>query len=737
MKPRLAILKQHIFPALACFALAAGLAQADWFQTVEALTLDLRTRARTAYFPTDPRDDVVLVGIDQASLEPEPKGFGRWPWSRRVHGNLMRLMRLVKPSVVAWDILFDDASPDDEALAGGIRIGGVPTVLGIVTSEADLGIKTAAEAELPLRLKPLTRIVGDRTAITGGVAMGVPHGALGASADLGFVDADPGPDGVRRVVPLVVRVGDAVYPSLSLQSLMHHWHLTADQVEVRLGEAVVLANDFVRRRIPVDATGGYLINYRHALQGFNQVGYADAFATLKARFVDKNLAIPVPNLSGRILLVGQTGQGLADFGPSPFSALTPLVLVHANVLENVLNGDFARRVPPLPLWLGALVGTAASLVFFTRRKFREQAIFALGIPVIFAGVAMICWVRWSVWVPVVWPVLGFTLAQIYSVGRRVLAEQRAKEQIKGMFGTYLAPELVNRMAASGVSPELGGYEENITAYFSDIQGYSGFSETLPPKQLVDLLNEYLTVCTDLVQEEGGTLDKYIGDAVVAMYGAPIALPDHAFRACVTALRTQAGLERLRAKWAAEGERWPLAVRQMRSRIGLNSGPAIVGNMGSRSRFAYTMTGDNVNLAARMESGAKQWGVYIMCTAATKTACEAHGGDRVRFRPLGSVVVKGRTQAVPLFEVFALKENLTPEMDECLTHFSAGLAHYRAREWDAALACFAQSREREPYRPGRDGGVAGNPSTVFLERTAKMKAAPPDETWDGVFRMEEK
>src|SRR5262249_44854119 len=159
---------------------------------------------------------------------------------------------------------------------------------------------------------------------------------------------------------------------------------------------------------------------------------------------------------------------------------------------------------------------------------------------------------------------------------RVIQEQRAKEQIKGMFGTYISPALVNRMVERGETPKLGGHEEEITAYFSDIQGYSTFSEKLTPGQLVELLDDYLTACTDIVQEEGGTLDKYIGDAVVAMYGAPIALPDHAYRACVSALRVQLKLDELRKMWDAAGDQWPDGVRKMRSRIGLNSGPAIIG-----------------------------------------------------------------------------------------------------------------------------------------------------------------
>jgi len=447
--------------------------------------------------------------------------------------------------------------------------------------------------------------------------------------------------------------------------------------------------------------------------------------------------VEVLPLAGRILMVGQTADGLSDFGPTPFSPLTPLVLVHANVIENILNQDYVHRAPNAAIWLIGAAITFASLWFFAERKFREQAIFSLGVPVIYASVATMCWLHASLWLPVAWPVLGFASAQIFMVGRRVLSEQRAKEQIKGMFGTYVSPELVTRMVESGVSPQLGGHEEEITAYFSDIQGFSTFSEILRPDPLVQLMNEYLTVCTDIVQEEGGTLDKYIGDAMVAMFGAPIALPDHAFRACVATQRVQQALGGLRTKWKNEGDRWPEIVWKMQTRIGINSGRCIVGNMGSRTRFNYTMMGDDVNLAARMESGAKNWGVYTMATEATKLACEQHGADRLVFRSLGRILVKGRTRPVPIFEIVGLKESVAAATHECIALFEQGLAKYLEGDWDGAIAFFRRSAEVEPNVPGRIAGVLANPSLTYLEIASHYQVEPPPKNWDGVFVMREK
>ncbi len=256
-----------------------------------------------------------------------------------------------------------------------------------------------------------------------------------------------------------------------------------------------------------------------------------------------------------------------------------------------------------------------------------------------------------------------------------MQEQKAKGKIKGMFGTYLVPTVVDSMIDSGRDPELGGHDAEITPYFSDIQSFSAFSEVLSSSQLGDLLNEYLTVCTDIIQEKGGTLDKYIGDAVVAMFGAPVDLENHAYKACFVSQLVHQRLDDLREKWTREGDKWPELVHQMRTRIGLNTGSCMIGNMGSRTCFNYTMMGDNVNLAARMESGAKSWGAFTMVAESTKLACEKHGGDRIIFRPLGRIVVKGRSKPVPINEIVGLQESVSESTRECVGLFAEGMQRY--------------------------------------------------------------
>ena len=306
-----------------------------------------------------------------------------------------------------------------------------------------------------------------------------------------------------------------------------------------------------------------------------------------------------------------------------------------------------------------------------------------------------------------------------------------------MFGTYVSPQLVDNMVNSGEEPQLGGHEAEITPYFSDIQGFSKFSELLPPAKLVELMNEYLTACTDIVLAQGGALDKYIGDAVVAMFGGLVPLEDHALRACIASQLVHRKLLALREKWRGEGDKWPDIVWAMQSRIGLNSGLTTVGNMGSHARFNYTMMGDNVNLAARMESGAKAYGVYTIVTEATKLGCEKYGGDQVVFRYLDKIVVKGRTIPVPIYEIVGLKEDVTAQTRECLGLFEQGIARYLAQDWDAAEALFRRSAELEPNQPGKTPGVESNPSLTLVARCSYMRAHPPEAGWDGVYVMKEK
>jgi len=740
--PLLSFLRRFSLLPLVCFGLAWLALRLSFLEQIEWHTLDLRTELRACYqAPPDPRIALVLFEDNTNDALPPPG----WPPDRAYHGQLIEVLSLAKAAVLTWDVILDSSreGEGDAKMALGVQAARERGV-HVVTASVSTADPTAIVAGIDGPTKPLTRVEGDIAKLVGDAHALLPFPRLRAESWYGFADTPQEADGIRRRIPLVVRVGDQVYPSLALQTLMRYFNVAADDVRVRLGDAVYLpVRDRKEVRIPISPTGRYWLNYRYdqdeyGIGDYPTYTYLEMLVRLTARFVEGKIdGRPLPSFDGKIVFIGQTVTGKADAGPTPRNRYAPLVLTHANLVDNVLRGDYVRRWPDVVVWGGLLAITYLMLGWTMRRSVWLMGALAVLLAALYAETACAVWIGWSLWLPLLGPLLGFTAANFAAITQRVLREQRAKQEIKGLFGTYVSPQLVDRLIKSGEPPRLGGHEEEITAYFSDIQGFSAFAEKLPPDRLVELLNEYLTVCTDLVQEEGGTLDKYFGDAVVAMFGAPIALPDHALRACVAAQRVQQKLGELRAKWQAEGDRWPLIVGQMQTRIGLNSGRCVVGNMGSRTRFNYTMMGDDVNLAARMESGAKQWGVYSMCTEATRLACEQHGPGRLVFRPLGRIVVQGRSQAVPFHEVVGLGDSVTTATRECLGLFAQGLERYYARDWDGALAFFRRSAGLEPNIPGQTPGVLGNPSLVYIGIAEHGKIEPPAENWDGVYVMKEK
>jgi len=453
-----------------------------------------------------------------------------------------------------------------------------------------------------------------------------------------------------------------------------------------------------------------------------------------------------------IVLVGPVDRLLQDLAPTPFdSAPVPKVGVHGNLLKTIISGLFIERLEDrtgskLAGWsitLGlTLLVTLLSVSHGWRGKwvrlvgpvFKVVAVAALAVYALFTFQVF---ESARLILPFVAPLGAAFSTSFVALAWEIVAEERRGSRIKGLFGTYLSPTLVEKMVDSGEDPRLGGHEETITAYFSDIESFSTFSEKMSPALLVELMNEYLTACTDIVQEEGGTLDKYIGDAIVAMYGAPVPLPDHAYRACVSTIRVQRRIAELREKWRDEGDKWPEVVHGLRARLGLNTGSAIIGNMGSRSRFSYTMMGDNVNLAARMESGAKSLGVYTMVTDATRLECEKHGPDKIIFRFLDRLVVKGRSQPVPVYQIVGFKEEVKDQTLECLDIFAKGMERYLLQDWDGATVLFEQSLALEPRRPGQYPKKEVNPSQVFVDRCAEMRRDPPGPGWDGVYVMKVK
>ncbi len=644
-------------------------------------------------------------------------------WKKRVEGNreLARYLAKAPPVVAAASY----AAPVDRDINGRLVFRSLPRVLTL---------KDKADAEPPET--PAFRISE------------TDPNRLWSPGVVGLIDSI---DGATRVVPAYAPTAIRTYLHMSVELARLHFGVQADGVRIT-DEAIdlVLPDGRLATRIPLIDRQFVEINWFSPWMAPNsnpRISFSTVYnyaEMLKSEDEAERQAatqfFAQPDFKDAIVLIGPVDPLLQDLAVTPFDDVpVPKVGVHGNMVKTIVSGLYLQRLPAAANQ-AILLGLTVIVSIFAAAGGTKGARTKLTAALLLTAYV---WFGFKLFedhhlvLPLVAPLGAAFTTSFAAIIWQLILEEKQKGRIKGMFGAYVSPQLVERMVDSGESPQLGGHDDEITAYFSDIQSFSSFAEKLDSGPLVELMNEYLTACTDIVQAQGGTLDKYIGDAVVAMFGAPLPLKDHAYRACVATQLVHRKIGELRAKWRTEGEKWPEIAWNMQTRIGLNTGVCMIGNMGSRTRFNYTMMGDNVNLAARMESGAKSWGAYSMCTEVTRKDCEKHGGDHVVFRPLGRIVVKGRTQAVPIFEIVGLKEHVTDSTRECIGLFTQGLTRYYERDWNGAMEQFRQSARVEPNQPGITPGVTSNPSQVYLAITEHFKHEPPPENWDGVYVMKEK
>ena len=331
----------------------------------------------------------------------------------------------------------------------------------------------------------------------------------------------------------------------------------------------------------------------------------------------------------------------------------------------------------------------------------------------------------SLVIPIVAPIVSLAITYTGNVIFKIVNEQKDKKFLKSTFGAYISPDLIDQMYSDKQEPKLGGEAGYHTAFFSDIQSFSSFSEVLEPERMVSLMNDYLTEMTNILLDHKGTLDKYIGDAIVAFYGAPVPLENHEFHACLTALKMEKKLEIMRSQWESEGD-WPDLVHNIRHRVGLNSGQMVTGNMGSAMRMNYTMMGDTVNLAARLEPAAKHYGIYIFVAENTHKAVE----DKFEWRFLDNLRVKGKNKPVKAYELLSLKNELSNDKSQLVQAFNEGMELYLKQDWVKAKKCFTDSLNLEEEFLARPT----TPSTVYLDRCDYFKSEPPEKDWNGVFTM---
>ena len=494
------------------------------------------------------------------------------------------------------------------------------------------------------------------------------------------------------------------------------------------------------KRIPIGEHGEYLIKYKGRFnrvtpetRTFKHISYFDIFRD----------TTNLDQYAGKTIILGSSVSALFDIVNGPHEENVPAILVHASIIKNILEDDYLtvlnERHQRYAVILLALISTLIGLYF---RSF-ASLFFTITLAILYTLLAYICF-KHNIYTGVSKQLLAIIATNTLAMVVQAYFESKEKKFITSSFKQYISPELIDEMVAGGITPQLGGEESNITAYFTDIQSFSTFSEQIGnPTKLVELLNEYLTAMTEvLTTKNKGTLDKYEGDAIIAFFGAPMKYDDHAKRACDTALDMQSELLKLRKKWHSEEKKWPNVVLNMHMRIGINTGNIVTGNMGSTMRKNYTMMGDEVNLAARLESAAKQYGAYIhICKNTIDQLIEQKVNNQYIYRPLDIIRVVGKDEPVETFELLAYaNDKNSSKLKKLCKLWEQARAAYLDMQWGKAIELFTQCLAYEPHLPERDPGSKTCPSQVYIKRCEAYKQNPPasaGEKWDGIFTATEK
>ena len=640
-------------------ALVVAATRSDWppvrasVEAAEQLIYDQRLiwSQRTGLDAHD-EVEIVIVDIDERSLG----RVGRWPWPRSTVAELLEALWAAGAVVVAFDIVFAEPEHNPaEQVARGVDDPALRERVGELAPRFDGDRRLAEQLErgdsvlgfflhhdettshtgrLPDPAPGLDPATGDSTVIHRFDAYTGNRPALQQAATSGGAfSIVPDSDGVVRRAPLLLGHGEKAYPSLALETARVYQLLDSLRVETtRIGDYnAVAAVGLGAARLPTDARGQALIPYRGPQGSFPSISAAD----LLTGDVDDGI------LEGAIVLVGTSAMGLYDMRATPMQAAFPGVEIHANLLAGILTDDLPRE----PAWvkgadlLATLVAglLAAGLLPFLGPLATLAVTAALLAAIL--GANLWAWAQWDLALGATAPLAAVLLIGAGNLSWGFLFEYRRRQQLRQRFGEYVPPELVARMAEAPGSYTQTGETREITVLFADIRGFTTLSEQLNAAALRELLNRFFTPMTRVIFEHGGTIDKYVGDLIMAFWGAPLDDPEHRRNAVAAALAMQREATRLREELAREG------LPAIEIGVGLNSGPAAVGDMGSAYRRAYTALGDTVNLASRVEGQTKTYGVGVLVTEHTRAGLEAV----YRFREVDRVQVKGREEPVTLYE----------------------------------------------------------------------------------------
>lgn len=719
---------------------AARFYRLDIVEQLSSILYDYRLRLT---MPRKMDNRIVIVDIDEKSLKEE----GRWPWGRDRMALLMdKLFDKYHVAVVGFDVVFaekdessglkvlqglaenqlksdksfhetlDKIRPQleyDDLFASKIRNRKV--VLGYYMTNQH---EPHASGMLPEPTFPAGAFKGHAVDFTNwnGYGANLPE-LQQAAANAGHFNPLVDSDGRVRRIPMLVEYDGAYYESLSLaivRTLLGQTKLSPGYAENKAGgytdlEWLDLESANIKLKIPVDRDVSTFVPYRGGQGSFRYISITDVLHD----------RVDPAQLKNKIVLVGTTAPGLLDMRSTPVSKVYPGVEIHANMISGILDQNLKERPAYM---LGAevvwvlLVGIALSflLPLLTPAKAIFASAFAL---IITAGLSLVAWQYGGVLMPVTNSLVMIALLFALNMSYGYFVESRTKRQITGLFGQYVPSELVEEMAKHPESVSMEGESRDMTILFSDVRGFTNIAEGMEPKELSLLMNEFLTPLSRVVYKHRGTIDKYMGDCIMAFWGAPLPDKDHARNAILSGIEMQQALKALQPHFRERG--WP----DIQVGVGINTGRVSVGNMGSEVRVAYTVMGDEVNLASRLEGITKQYGVGIIVGENTR-----HIVNEFLYRELDHVRVKGKDNPVAIYEPVALISEASKALHDEVKLFHEMRRLYRKQDWEQAELQLMNLQRMTPdlalYR-------------LYVERVAYFRKNPPGGDWDGVFMFHAK
>lgn len=667
------------------------------FENLELKSYDLRFALRGAQ-----RVDslgVVIVDIDDQSFFDLPH---RWPFPRTYYARLIDNLVRAGARLILFDIIFSEPTAtnpaEDLALAAAAARSRRVVFAGKKTFElASGGTRTT------YLIKPIKAL-------------------LQSGSPWGIVNIDEDVDGfVRRYL---------LYEEWEGRQHLPLAMLAYRRLRANGREAAAASNGLPP--LPRFDDNSFLINFRGPARTFPTYSFAsvldDRDFQLAEAELDSNYfeTVYLPNrvFANKVVFVGASAEELQDVKFTPFYGSgeskhkLPGVEVHANALATLLLGDAVRRTPFWVEWLVLLAaGFGTMTLVLSSRTLTGMLWVGLALLAVLVA-ALLCFVQLLVWLPVVAPSLAIVLSYVGNNAQLIITERRERWRTKRVFQQYVSESIVNNILASGAMPKFGGEKRELTVLFSDIRGFTTYCEKHTPETVVLRLNEYLTEMTEIIKQQQGTLDKYVGDEIMAVYGAPYAYPNHAEKACETAVAMIDRLRELQKRWSANAQDY------FQIGIGINTGPMIVGNLGSQQLFDYTVIGDEVNLGARLEGANKEYWTSIIISESTYAQVK----NRARARELDLVRVKGKKRPVKIYELRSMEPLPAIEEDLIIQVYSQGLALYRQGDWVGALQQFKRVLR---YFPS-DG-----PSRVYVTRCFNFIESPPPPDWDGVYDFKSK